>query len=344
MTRADPARMRRHVEQLACVVRSERHDPDGMRHAWSYITAHLAEAGWQVSEQPLSLSWRIGLADDVQPGGWWPIRVHRRLQGRNVLATLPAGGQGAPLVIAAHVDTVKASPGADDNGSGVAVLLELATLLAGRAERPVLLAFLDMEEVGHFGGLALAKKLARSTGALGMVNLEMVGYYSDEPGSQQLRKGMRRLLRGEQPVLDNLDGALRGDFLLVIHRKSSAWLARHIRIGAGAGGLAVATLQDPRPEKWGRRLVTFLMPATSNLDRSDHVPFWKRGIPAVMLCDTANLRNANYHQPTDTADTLDYSRLAALTDAMAHLVDEVHASARAEQSSTSMLRAGRGER
>jgi hypothetical protein len=323
---ADQGRLRRHVECLASVVRSERHDPDGMRRAWSYSTAHLAEAGWQVTEQPLSFSWRIGLADDVQPGGWWPIRVHRRLQGRNVLAT-PVNAEGPPPVIAAHVDTVKDCPGADDNASSVAVLLELATQLRERTDMPVLLAFLDMEEVGHFGGLALAKKLARSTGAIGMVNLEMVGYYSDEPGSQRLVKGVRRLLTGDQAVLDNLDGERRGDFPLVIHRKSSAFLARHLSVGAGTRGLPVVTLQDPRPEKCGRRLATFLVPATSNLDRSDHVPFWKRGIPAVMLCDTAHLRNANYHQPTDTADTLDYARLAAVADAVAHLVTQTLAGA-----------------
>lgn len=94
MTRADPARMRRHVEQLACVVRSERHDPDGMRHAWSYITAHLGEAGWQVSEQPLSLSWRIGLADDVQPGGWWPIRVSADYRAATCWPLLPPAARG----------------------------------------------------------------------------------------------------------------------------------------------------------------------------------------------------------------------------------------------------------
>ena len=99
-----------------------------------------------------------------------------------------------------------------------------------------------------------------------------------------------------------------------------AFLARDLRAGSGQR-LPIATLQDPRPEKWGRRLATMLVPATSNLDRSDHVPFWKRGIPAIMLCDTAHLRNANYHQPSDTADTLDYDRIAALTDAIAHLVE-----------------------
>jgi hypothetical protein len=315
-------RLRRHVEFLAGSSRSERHDVPGMHRAWAYISDHLNAAGWQVTEQPLTFAWRIGLADNVQPGGWWPIRLHRRLRGRNVLAT-PTGAQAAPpVVIAAHVDTVKDCPGADDNASSVAVLLELAILLRDRADVPVMLAFLDMEEVGHFGGLALAKRIARSTGAIGMVNLEMVGYYSDEPGTQKLFKGARRLLAGEQTVLDNLDGELRGDFLLVIHRKSSAFLARHISAGSSARGLPVATLQDPRPEKWGRRLATLLVPATSNLDRSDHVPFWKRGIPAIMLCDTAHLRNANYHQPSDTPDTLDYERIAAVADAVAHLVEQ----------------------
>lgn len=317
---ADPARLRRHVEHLAATGRSERHDPAGMSRAASYITTHLRDEGWQVTLQPLAFSWRIGLADDVRPGGWWPIRIHRRLRGRNILAT-PSTAEAPPLIIAAHVDTVKKCPGADDNASGVAVLLELASVLRG-LDVPVMLAFLDMEEVGHFGAQALAKRVARGAGATAMVNLEMVGYYSDEPGSQRLFKGAQRLLAGEQAVLDNLGGERRGDFLLLLHRKSSAFLARHIVAGTASGGLGVATLQDPRPEKWGRRLVTFLVPATSNLDRSDHVPFWKRGIPAIMLTDTAHFRNANYHQPSDTPDTLDYDRIATVADAVAHLVTE----------------------
>ncbi len=144
----------------------------------------------------------------------------------------------------------------------------------------------------------------------------MVGYFSDEPGSQELTKGLRELSAGKPAGLANLDGKCRGDFLLVMHRKSSAFLAQRISAGA-QGQLPVVTMQDPRPEKWGRRLATFLVPTTSNFDRSDHVPFWKRGIPAIMLCDTAHLRTKNYHRPTDT---LDYERTAAVADAVAHLV------------------------
>lgn len=318
MTSADATRLRRHVEDLAQTPRTERHDPAGMQRAWTYITNELVDQGWHVETQPLTFRWRIGLADDIAPGGWWPIRLHRRLRGQNVLATLPGAAAGPPLVIAAHVDSVKDCPGADDNASSVAVLLELAALLRAQLDVPVLLAFLDMEEVGHFGGLALAKRVGRG-GATGMVNLEMVGYFSDEPGSQELKKGFRKLAAGKPAALANLDGELRGDFLLVMHRKSSAFLARRISAGAHAR-LPIVTLQDPRPEKWGWRLATFLFPATSNFDRSDHVPFWKRGIPAIMLCDTAHLRNKNYHRPTDTPDTLDYHRMAAVADAVADLV------------------------
>ena len=321
MTAADPGQLRRYVEALAASPRSQRHHPEEMQRAWTYIEDELVDQGWQVETQPLTFRWRIGLADDITPGGWWPIRVHRRLRGKNLLATLPGATVGKPLVIAAHVDSVKDCPGADDNASSVAVLLELASVLRTQLNVPVLLAFLDMEEVGHFGGLALAKRVGRG-GAIGMVNLEMVGFFSDEAGSQELKKGFRKLAAGEPAALANLDGELRGNFLLVLHRKSSAVLAGHISTGTH-GRLPVVTLQDPRPERWGRRLMTFLVPATSNFDRSDHVPFWKRGIPAIMICDTAHLRNKNYHRPTDTPDTLDYTRMAVVADAVADLVAAV---------------------
>lgn len=319
MTATDPSRLRRHVEALAATPRSERHHPDGMHRAWSYITDHLHAAGWQIEQQPLAFGRRIGIADDVAPCGWWSIGVHHALHGQNMLATLPSQGSGPPLIIGAQLDSVKDSPGADDNAASVAVLLELATALRTRAvDVPVLLAFLDMEEVGHFGSIALADKIGRR-GALGMINLEMIGYYRDEPGSQAVRKGFRKLAAGNSAALDNLDNERRGDFLVVMHRKSSASLAQSITDGAG-GQLPVITLQDPRPERLGRRLMTFLVPATSNFDRSDHVPLWKKRIPAVMLTDTVNLRNANYHQPSDTADTLDYDRIAAVADAVLHLM------------------------
>lgn len=336
---ADAGRLQRHVATLASTVRSERHDPAGMSSAWTCVTTHLADAGWTVIEHPLRFRCKLGVADDKKPGGWWAYKVHRGLRGCYVLATPPAA-VGSPLILAAHLDTVMGSPGADDNASIVAVLLELATLLDSSTTRPVMLAFLDMEETGHFGAQALTRQMAAS-GAAGMACLEMVGYYSDEPGSQKLPPAAVRLIEGDERMLNNVTGELRGDFLLVIHRRSSGGLAAGVRDGAAGSILLIATLQDPRPERWGRRLATLLRPVTSNLDRSDHVSFWDRGIPSIAVADTANLRNPHYHRPSDTADTLDYDRLAALTDAIAHLVEHLPASAANADVSTP---AGRGER
>ena len=340
MSQAEPGRLRRHVEALASSVRSERHNPAGMASAWAYVTTHLEAAGWDVTEQPLQFKRKLGVADDKKPGGWWTFKIHRGLHGRNVLATAP-GAAGPPLILAAHLDTVMGSPGADDNASSVAVLLELATVLGSSAGRPVMLAFLDMEETGHFGAQALAKQMA-ACGAAGMVCLEMVGYFSDEPGSQKLPAAAARLVEGDKQVVNNINGERRGDFLLVIHRRSSRALANGVRLGAAGTHLPVATLQDPRPERWGRRLATLLRPVTSNLDRSDHVPFWNRGIPSIAVTDTANLRNPHYHRPSDTADTLDYDKLAALTDAITHLVQ--HLPDRGEPVSAASIPAERGER
>lgn len=337
--RADAGRLRRHVDALASNVRSERHDPAGMASASAYVTTHLASAGWNVGEQPLQFRRKLGVADDKEPGGWWTLKVHRGLHGRNVLATPPAAA-GPPLIRAAHLDTVMGSSGADDNASSVAVLLELATVLDSTGSQPIMLAFLDMEETGHFGPQALAKQMA-ALGAAGMVCLEMVGYFSDEPGSQKLPPAAPRLVEGDESVLNNIHGEQRGDFLLVIHRRSSRALAGGVRLGAAGVDLPIATLQDPRPERWGRRPATLLRPVTSNLDRSDHVPFWNRGIPSNAVTDTANLRNPHYHRPSDTADTLDYDRLAALTDAITHLVQHLPA---AGETASAGATAGRGDR
>jgi hypothetical protein len=75
-------------------------------------------------------------------------------------------------------------------------------------------------------------------------------------------------------------------------------------------------VSDPRPDGILGVVSTGLLPPLATLDRSDHFPFWRRGIPAVMLTDTANLRNANYHRATDTSDTIDYQRLALVCDSL----------------------------
>lgn len=308
-------RLRQHVEALAVGPRSDRHAPAGMRAAREYVTQHLQGAGWVTRGQHVDVSGRWGLSDD--PTGWriwWPFTRHSHVRGTNVLAEREAHDTRPPLVIAAHLDTVKASPGADDNASGVAVLLELATVLSA-SEVPVLLAVLDLEEIGQFGAKALAQQLRAGRGATGMVALDAVGYYTDTAGSQQIPFGAGA---GMPTVAKHARANdRRGDFAVVVHRRSSRALAEQWCAAAAAhsSGLVGVPLADPRPEGWLGRLVTFLLPATSNLDRSDHAPFWRAKVPAVLISDTASFRGGHYHRPTDTPETLDYERLAGVAEA-----------------------------
>lgn len=243
----------------------------------------------------------------------------------------PAAGPGAPagsaasgappptLVIGAHLDTVQGSPGADDNASGVAVVLEVARLLGALAEPPpVTLMIFDMEELGLIGSREAVKRLLRAHRVVGgMICLESVGYFSTEPGSQYLPPGARLAI---PEAVDRVRrSGRRGDFTLIVHRTSSRGLAETWSRAAAEATPALPTvlLRDPRPD--GRVGATLgpAVPVLNNLDRSDHSPFWNRGIPALMLTGTANFRNAQYHRPGDTPDTLDYGRLAAVARATA---------------------------
>lgn len=218
---------------------------------------------------------------------------------QNVVATLPAGGlsPGPPLIVAAHYDTVMGSPGADDNASGVAVLLEVARGLRnvplGREVRFIGFA---LEEEDLLGSLAYVAELrARSAVIQGAIVLECVGFTRSEPGSQLAPAGL--------PVAV----PSRGDFLAIVANAESVTLATHVESAAAqrAPGLATVLLTVP-----GRGE---LFPDTR---RSDHAAFWQFGYPAVMLTDTANFRNPHYHRPSDTLETLDLAFLASVAAAV----------------------------
>ncbi|MGW1623843.1 M28 family peptidase, partial [Streptomyces sp. NPDC002172] len=121
-TLPDPARLRRHVEFLSLGPRMER--------AEAYVREELAAAGWLVRRRPFDARWQLGATDRhghralaLKP------RLHRRLRGTNLIATRPGAAAGPVVVVGAHLDSVSGSPGADDNASGVAVVLETARLL-----------------------------------------------------------------------------------------------------------------------------------------------------------------------------------------------------------------------
>ena len=213
--------------------------------------------------------------------------------GVNLILRLP--GQRpelAPVLVAAHYDGPLGSPGADDNASGVAALLELARRWAQNPpKRPVWLVAFDQEEWGMVGSAALARELKSSGQRLHlMLSLEMLGYTAEE---QNYPLEAMKALYGS-----------RGDFIALVANTGAAALLPGLSRGMGAH---VKTKVLPVPFK-GRQL--------PDVRLSDHSPFWDEGYNAVMVTDTSFMRNPHYHQPSDTIETLDLPFLQAVIDGL----------------------------
>jgi hypothetical protein len=224
----------------------------------------------------------------------------------NLIVTLP--GKTHPeemIVVGAHYDTVPGSPGADDNATGVAALIELARALRETPmERTVQLVAFVNEEAPWFGTDAMGSLVhARRTRALTrtvtlMLSLEMLGYFRDEPGTQHYPPPLSRFYPD------------RGDFIAFVgrlrdgdHVRRCARIFRDLATVPAEGGALPSVLPD--------------------IGRSDHWAFWQTGVPALMVTDTANFRNPAYHGPGDTPETIDYDRLARVTAGLAATVEEL---------------------
>lgn len=216
---------------------------------------------------------------------------------RNVILTL-GPRTGERVIVGAHYDAALALPGADDDASGVAGLIELAPLLAKAplGVRVDLVAW-TLEEppyyaTAHMGSVHHARAL-REAGAKvrAALSLEMIGAFSDAPGSQSFPAPGMSALYGD-----------RGDFVALVGRPSDrALLARVKASMMGATDLPVRSLAAPA--------------IVQGVDWSDHRSYWAEGWTAVMITDTSFLRNARYHTAADTADTLDYRRMAKVVEA-----------------------------
>jgi Zn-dependent M28 family amino/carboxypeptidase len=249
--------------------------PRNLEAAANYAAASMTEGGAAVSFQRYEVS------------------AH---EYRNVIAAL---GPDTPerVVVGAHYDAAGPFPGADDNASGVAGVIELARLLAGAplARRVELVAY-PCEEPPFFrtpfmGSMVHAASL-RDEGVRvrAMIALEMIGYFSDQPGSQSFPTP---LLKPFYPS--------RGNFITVVGKLGQGPLIRRVRRSMRRGSpLPVRTIQAPV--------------AIPGVDFSDHASYWAAGFPAVMVTDTAFYRNPNYHTARDTPDTLDYPRMAMVVE------------------------------
>ena len=201
------------------------------------------------------------------------------------------------IVVGAHYDVAGPYPGADDNASGVAGLLELGRLLANeKLPIKVELVSWPLEEPPYFytrkmGSFVHAKSLKdQGINVRAMIALEMIGYFTDEPGSQSFPLS---LLRPFYPST--------GNFIAVVGKLFQRGLVKKIRESMKeTSPLPVESINAPK-----------LLPGIA---LSDHINYWWAGYPAVMITDTAMYRNPNYHGPFDTADTLDYERMAQVVE------------------------------
>jgi Zn-dependent M28 family amino/carboxypeptidase len=185
------------------------------------------------------------------------------------------------FVVGGHYDSVEASPGADDDASGTSGMLEIARALADTPlPATVRFAGFTMEEEGLIGSRKMAADLAaQDAQVVGMMSLEMIGYTAG-PGNDFLA------------VLGNTASIRLTD---AVHRASETYVP-----GFPAVVLNLEGNGEEQPDS----------------SRSDHAPFWRAGYQALLVTDTANFRNSNYHQPSDTIDTLDFDFMTNSAKAM----------------------------
>jgi hypothetical protein len=207
------------------------------------------------------------------------------------------------VLVGAHYDSARGTPGANDNGSGVAVLLALSRSLCGGSSRRTLrfVAFAN-EEPPYFrtsrmgSAIYAARSAARGERIVGMLSLETMGYFTDAPASQ------------EYPFPMGLFYPDRGEFIAFIGDVGSRSLVR--------SALHTFRATTPFPSEGAA------LPArTLGVGWSDHASFWDFGYPAIMVTDTALFRYRQYHSPNDTLDRIDVDRLARVTEGLQRVIE-----------------------
>jgi len=258
VARIDQARLRDHIDAID-EPRSALDQPDALLAAAGYLQAQLETFGYPVTLDPVSAE------DATFPN---VIGVHEG-------TTCPE----RVFIVGAHYDSVSDTPGADDDASGVAAMLEIARALAD-TPLPATVWFtgFTLEEVGLVGSRQMADQAAEAgTPIVGVFSLEMIGYTTEA-----------------------------GNFIVFLGNEASARLldsfarARERYVpDLPAAGLRLLGNGEEQPDS----------------RRSDHAPFWDAGYQALLITDTAEFRNPNYHEPTDTLDTLDLAFAARVTKA-----------------------------
>ena len=278
--------LERHVRMLSDTI-GERHAGTypALVGARDYLANELARAGFAVDTQAF-----------VVEGQWY----------HNLEATVPGSSRAEEsIVVGAHYDTAEGTPGADDNATGAAALLELARQLAGaRPARTLRFVFFPNEEPPFFatdqmGSWAYAARAAaRGDRIPAMISLESIGFYSTAAGSQRY------------PFPFSLFYPDRGDFIAFVGNLDSRGLMRDA-IGAFRRSVRFPS-QGAAAPAW-----------IPGISWSDHQSFWLHGYQAIMISDTAPFRNPHYHQPGDTADRLDFERMARVVAGLLTVIEQL---------------------
>lgn len=280
-------RLAQHVRQVASVEHNTS-TPKALENAAGYIEATLAAMGYEVRRQQYT---------------------HEGQQVRNLEVSLINTSKGKPpariFIIGAHYDSARGAPGANDNGSGTAAVLELARMLKGiRLSQGTELKFVFFvnEEPPYFGGEGMgswqhAKDLrARGQPVAAALILETIGYYSQAVGSQRYPPGLEK----QYPN--------KGNFIAFVGTLESSELIRKT--------LAAFKATSPFPAE-GLAAPSYVEGVTW----SDHASYNRHGYPALMITDTAFLRYPYYHTAQDTPDKLDYDSMARVIDGLARVIE-----------------------
>jgi Zn-dependent M28 family amino/carboxypeptidase len=278
-------------------------------------TAHVADLAAALERHVRVLASEIGERNVYRPGalhaaadyieeqwtGYGCTVTHQNYQVHGVPCAnieVEVAGSARPdelIVLGAHYDTVRSSPGADDNASGVAALLEITKMLRALSPRYSVrcVAFVNEEAPFFFRGDMGSLRYASAARQRGdcirlMLSLEMLGYYRDEPGTQRYPP----LLRYFYPAQGNFIGFV-----------SNLRSARQLRWLVDAFKASSSFPLEAAALPWW----------VPGVALSDHSSFWRYGYPAVMVTDTAYLRNPNYHSAHDVFTTLDYGRMTEVT-------------------------------
>jgi Zn-dependent M28 family amino/carboxypeptidase len=279
----DMARLKEHVRILTEEFYPRNYQKiQNLSKSKEYIARHFQSAGAKVSFQDFEVSGRLY---------------------SNVIAVF-GEGKGKKRVVGAHYDSYEDTPGADDNASGIAGLIELAYLLGTKAPgREVELVAYTLEEPPYFdtmqmGSYIHAESLSHNQEKpTSVIVLEMIGYFSDAKHSQDFPVLLFKLLYPDS-----------GNFIGVIGRLDQRELTKKVKIAMkGATDLPVYSLNAPK--------------SLPGVDFSDHRSYWTFGMNAVMITDTAFYRNKQYHQAGDTKDRLDYDKMAKVVVSVFEVVN-----------------------